>query len=68
MAVEAVAPAKTYSKLTETPGAHIGRCAQVLPNRMQCPKAADVQVVEGEESYQLCLRHALAEQKTAATK
>lgn len=47
----------------------IGRCSALLPNRMQCLKGADFEVVETlsdnktERIYQLCRAHATVEER-----
>ena len=67
-------PTKTFTLLSQIPKAQIGKCAGILPNRMQCWRAGDVlvhQVTQGtnpEEpnttfDYQLCKAHAIAEQQ-----
>ena len=53
---------KIYTPLMEIPRILIGRCAQVLPNRMQCWRAGDFQVLEATSKtettiYQLCRTH-----------
>jgi hypothetical protein len=67
-------PTKTFTLLSQIPKVVIGKCSAILPNKMQCWRAGDVQVhtvtqgVNSEEpndtfDYQLCRAHAIAEQQ-----
>ena len=67
---------KTYTPLSQIEGAQARGCSALMPNRMQCWRAGDVQVVVAktepatkdkpltvtETLYQLCYRHAHIEQ------
>jgi len=75
-------PAKQYISLAqgEAPaGVKIGNCSGILPNKMQCWRAADFLVIatgpvieatdttpasQHVDQYQLCRRHAVMEQET----
>jgi hypothetical protein len=53
---------KIYTPLMEIPRAIFLHCAQVLPNKVQCPHGGDFQVLEKLSSsetrvYQLCRKH-----------
>jgi hypothetical protein len=52
---------KHYTPLMEIKGIMIGRCAQVLPNKLQCWRAGDFLVQDnlpsGKVIYQLCRTH-----------
>ena len=67
-------PTKTFTLLSQIPKAIIGKCSAILPNRMQCWRAGDVQVhtvTQGKDpeepnktfDYQLCRAHAITEQQ-----
>lgn len=67
-------PTKTFTLLSQIPRAVIGKCSAILPNKMQCWRAGDVQVhtvTQGTDpevpnttfGYQLCRAHAIAEQQ-----
>jgi len=53
---------KTYTALNALPGVAIGKCSEILENRLQCWKAADFQITLPDgTTYQKCRRHAQAE-------
>lgn len=68
---------KTYTPLSQIPAVKVRTCAAILPNKMQCWRAGDVQVVRqtttpktenSDETvekveYQLCYRHTQIEQQ-----
>jgi hypothetical protein len=62
--------ARKYKLLSQMPaGTLIQKCAQMLPNRLQCWKAGEVEVTEigaddKEFVYQLCRQHAVIQQRT----
>ena len=72
MSTVSTTPTKTYTLLASVPGAFIGKCSEILPNRLQCWKAADFAITittppaEGEAeptvtTYQKCRAHAQIE-------
>jgi hypothetical protein len=53
---------KTFTALNTLPGVAIGKCSEILENRLQCWKAADFQITLSDgTTYQKCRRHAQAE-------
>jgi hypothetical protein len=72
---------KTYTPLSQIASAAIGKCSAMLPNKLQCWRAGDVQVIiqkitppTGKDTmetvdkteYQLCYRHAQLENQQDA--
>ena len=79
--IKRVEQSKVYAPLASIPKAQIERCSYLLPNDLQCWRAADYLVTvktvtpatdtsteakTTESSYQLCARHAVIEQAVAA--
>ena len=53
---------KTFTLLSTLPGVAIGKCSEILENRLQCWKAGDFQITLPDgTTYQKCRRHAQAE-------
>jgi hypothetical protein len=53
---------KTFTALSTLPGVAIGKCSEILENRLQCWKAADYQITCADgTTYPKCRRHAQAE-------
>jgi hypothetical protein len=71
---------KTYTPLSQLASVAVKTCSAILPNRLQCWRAGDVQVIiqtteetkddkpltVTETEYQLCYRHASIEQQQDA--
>jgi hypothetical protein len=53
---------KTFTALITLPRVAIGKCSEILENRLQCYKAADFQITLPDgTTYQKCRRHAQLE-------